>query len=233
MTPNNRTLYINLLDDIIDYYTTGFRTRGAFSDTTGLKNTNTAKDLSKKQLNDIINGEIEACTKCELSGSALNSVPGKGNLDADVMFIGEGPGEMEDIKGEPFVGKAGQLLARMLAAINLRREEVFITNIVKHRPPLNRNPLPEEVAACFPYLERQIELIDPLIICCLGGPAAQTLLKSNASISKLRGTIHRYRDIPLLPTYHPAAVLRFPEKYKRDVWEDLKLLRDFYKDLKK
>jgi DNA polymerase len=149
------------------------------------------------------------------------------------MFIGEGPGEMEDIEGEPFVGKAGQLLTKMLSAIRLKREEVYITNVVKCRPPGNRTPLPEEVGVCFPYLERQIELISPLIICCLGGPAANALLGSDSGISKLRGTIHLYRDIPVIPTYHPAAVLRFPDKYKRQVWNDLKMLRDYYRDIKK
>ena len=139
---------------------------------------------------------------------------------------------MEDIKGEPFVGRAGQLLTKMLAAIELTREEVYITNIVKCRPPQNRAPLPEESGACFPYLERQLELIDPKIICCLGGPSAQLILSTNQGISKLRGTVHRYRGIPVVPTYHPAAVLRFPDKYKRDVWNDLKMLRDFARDLR-
>ena len=121
----------------------------------------------------------------------------------------------------------------MLSAISLTREEVYITNIVKCRPPNNRTPLPEEVEVCFPYLQRQIELISPLILCCLGGPAASTLLASELGISKLRGTIHQFGDYPVIPTYHPAAVLRFPEKYKRHVWNDLKMLRDYYYDLRK
>jgi DNA polymerase len=140
---------------------------------------------------------------------------------------------MEDIKGEPFVGRAGQLLTKMLAAIDLTREEVFITNVVKCRPPNNRTPQPEEVSTCFTYLEKQIELIDPLIICCLGGPAARTMIGSDAGVSKLRGTIHQYKNYAVIPTYHPAAVLRFPERYKRHVWNDLKLLRDYYKDVKR
>jgi DNA polymerase len=124
------------------------------------------------------------------------------------------------------------LLTRMLAAIELTREGVYITNIVKCRPPGNRNPQPDEVDSCYPYLARQIAMIEPLIIVCLGGPAAKTIIKSELGITKLRGTFHRYGVIPVLATYHPAAVLRFPEKYKRDVWNDLKLLRDFYGDLR-
>lgn len=176
--------------------------------------------------------EIWACSKCHLHAGRQKAVPGEGKIDADIMFIGEGPGVQEDLEGRPFVGRAGQLLTRMLAAIQLRREEVYITNIVKCRPPENRVPLPDEVATCFPYLERQIDVIRPLIIVCLGGPAIQALIKTGLGITKLRGSFHRYRDIPVLATYHPAAVLRFPDRYKRDVWNDLKLLRDFYKDIK-
>jgi DNA polymerase len=179
-----------------------------------------------------IEKEIRRCTKCRLHERRRNAVPGSGNRSADILFIGEGPGEQEDMQGLPFVGKAGQLLTKMLAAIDLKREEVFITNIVKCRPPGNRNPQPEEVDACFPYLERQISGIAPLVIVCLGGPAAKAVLKSPLSITRLRGRFHRYGEVPVLATYHPAAVLRFPEKYKRDVWNDLKLLRDFYRDVR-
>jgi DNA polymerase len=179
-----------------------------------------------------IDEEIRRCTKCRLHESRRHAVPGTGNRAADIMFIGEGPGEQEDLQGLPFVGKAGQLLTKMLAAIELKREEVFITNIVKCRPPGNRNPQPDEVDDCFPYLERQIAGISPLVIICLGGPAAKAVLKSSQSITRLRGQFYRYGNIPVLATYHPAAVLRFPEKYKRDVWNDLKLLRDFYRDVR-
>jgi DNA polymerase len=120
----------------------------------------------------------------------------------------------------------------MLSAIGLTRKEVYITNIVKCRPPGNRNPQPDEVERCYTYLARQIAMIEPLIIVCLGGPAAKTIIKRELAITKLRGAFHRYGVIPVLATYHPAAVLRFPEKYKRDVWNDLKLLRDFYRDLR-
>jgi len=221
--------FIQLVDEFIFYFKTGFGEK-KYTDSTEdeVKNKGTVQEQMEK-----IEQEIRSCTRCPLHQSRKNSVPGKGNLHAEIMFIGEGPGEIEDIKGEPFVGKAGELLTRMLKAINLHRGEVYITNIVKCRPPQNRTPLPNEVSSCLPYLERQIELISPLIICCLGGPAVKALLGSPLGISRLRGKIHNYRGIPVIPTYHPSAVLRFPEKYKRDSWNDLKLLRDFYNDLKK
>jgi uracil-DNA glycosylase family 4 len=178
-----------------------------------------------------IDEEIRRCKKCRLHESRKNAVPGTGDPAADILFVGEGPGEQEDMQGLPFVGKAGQLLTKMLSAIDLSRKQVFITNIVKCRPPGNRNPLPDEVESCFPYLERQIGMIQPLVIVCLGGPAAQAILKSTLSITQLRERMQRYADIPVIATYHPAAVLRFPEKYKRAVWNDLKLLRDLYRDL--
>ena len=206
--------------------TTGDKTLGLQSEPYSEPHNEKEKSLS------IIAEEIANCQKCGLYKGRLNPVAGEGNPDADIMFIGEGPGEMEDIKGRPFVGRAGKLLTKMLAAIDLTREEVFITNIVKCRPPNNRTPHPEEVNACFPYLKRQIEIIQPLIICCLGGPAAKTLLNTRVGISKIRGTVQKFGEIPVIPTYHPAAVLRFPDKYKRAVWNDLKLLRDLYKELK-
>ena len=173
---------------------------------------------------------MSTCTRCRLHQGRKNAVPGEGNPRADILLVGEGPGAEEDAQGRPFVGKAGRLLTRMLAAIDLAREEVFITNIVKCRPPQNRNPLPDEAEACFPYLRRQIELVDPLVIVCLGGPAAQRLTGSVLGITRLRGRFHTFLDHPVLPTYHPAAVLRFPEKYKRPVWDDLKMLRSFYRE---
>jgi len=177
------------------------------------------------------------CTLCGLSQGRSHAVPGEGSVDADILLIGEGPGSSEDIQGKPFVGRAGQLLTKMLSAIDITREEVFITNVVKCRPPQNRTPLPEEIGQCLPYLERQIGVINPLIICCLGGPAANTVLGAHVAVSRLRGTIHQYRPdsgpgIPVIVTYHPAAVLRFPDKYRRPVWNDLKLLRDYYRDIK-
>jgi DNA polymerase len=181
---------------------------------------------------DDLDRQIRSCSLCRLHETRRNAVPGTGNTNADVIFIGEGPGEQEDIQGLPFVGRAGQLLTKMLSAIGLSREEVYITNVVKCRPPGNRAPLPDEVESCFPYLQRQIRMIDPCIIMCLGGPASKTMLKTDTGIGKLRGQIYSFNDIPVIATYHPAAVLRFPERYKRDVWNDLKLLRDLYRDMR-
>jgi DNA polymerase len=143
------------------------------------------------------------------------------------MLIGEAPGEQEDLKGEPFVGPAGQLLNEMLKALRLRREEVYITNILKSRPPGNRDPRPEEVTACEPFLRRQIALVQPQIILAIGRIAAQSLLKTDAPLSRLRGKVHRYEVIPLVVTYHPAYLLRNPAA-KRQAWEDLKLAQRVY-----
>jgi len=151
-------------------------------------------------------------------------VPGEGAEDAGFMLVGEAPGATEDETGRPFVGQAGQLLSKILAAINLTREQVFICNVLKHRPPGNRNPRPEEVTACSPFLVRQIELIRPRVIVALGTFAAQTLLETKLSIGKLRGQIHRYYGVPLIVTYHPAALLRNPA-WKRPTWEDVQLAR--------
>jgi DNA polymerase len=140
------------------------------------------------------------------------------------MCVGEAPGAHEDETGHPFVGQAGALLTKILAAIDLTREQVFITNVLKHRPPGNRNPQPDEVAACSPYLVRQIQLIKPKVILALGTFAAQTLLDTKTPIGKLRGAVHRYYGIPLIVTYHPAALLRNPA-WKRPTWEDVKLAR--------
>jgi DNA polymerase len=167
---------------------------------------------------------VASCTRCPLYASATNPVPGTGNPDADLMIVGEAPGANEDAQGVPFVGQAGQLLTKIIEAINLRREEVFIANVLKHRPPGNRNPLPEEVTACSPYLIRQIELVRPKVILALGTFAAQTLLETRLTIGKLRGQIHRYYGVPLIVTYHPAALLRNPA-WKRPTWEDVQLSR--------
>jgi DNA polymerase len=140
------------------------------------------------------------------------------------MCVGEAPGANEDEQGKPFVGQAGQLLTKILAAIDLRREDVFIANVLKHRPPGNRNPLPDEVVACSPYLVRQIELVRPKVILALGTFAAQTLLETKLTIGKLRGQVHRYYGVPLIVTYHPAALLRNPA-WKRPTWEDVQLAR--------
>jgi DNA polymerase len=167
---------------------------------------------------------IEECTRCDLYKTAKCAVPGDGNPDADFMCVGEAPGANEDETGHPFVGQAGGLLTKILAAIDLTREQVFITNVLKHRPPANRNPLPNEVQACSPYLVRQIQMVKPKVILALGTFAAQTLLETKTPIGKLRGAVHRYYGIPLIVTYHPAALLRNPA-WKRPTWEDVKLAR--------
>jgi uracil-DNA glycosylase family 4 len=167
---------------------------------------------------------VATCTRCPLYSTATNPVPGEGNPNADFMCVGEAPGATEDQTGRPFVGAAGQLLTKILAAIEFKREDVFICNVLKHRPPGNRNPLPDEVKACSPYLIRQIELIRPKVILALGTFAAQTLLNTTLSIGKLRGQVHRYYGVPLVVTYHPAALLRNPG-WKRPTWEDVQLAR--------
>jgi uracil-DNA glycosylase family 4 len=173
---------------------------------------------------DEINATVATCRRCSLYATATNPVPGVGNPNAGFMCVGEAPGANEDLQGEPFVGQAGQLLNKILEAIKLRREDVFIANVLKHRPPGNRNPLPEEVTACSPYLVRQIELVRPKVILALGTFAAQTLLETKLTIGKLRGQVHRYYGVPLIVTYHPAALLRNPA-WKRPTWEDVQLAR--------
>jgi uracil-DNA glycosylase family 4 len=167
---------------------------------------------------------IKRCTRCDLYKTATNAVPGEGNPHAGFMCVGEAPGAQEDATGRPFYGQAGQLLTKILQAVNLSREEVFILNVLKHRPPGNRNPLPEEVSACRPYLVRQVELVAPKVILALGTFAAQSLLETKLSIGKLRGSVHRYHGIPVIVTYHPAALLRNPA-WKRPTWEDVQLAR--------
>ena len=170
---------------------------------------------------------VAGCTRCTLHETRTRTVFGTGNRAADWMIVGEAPGADEDRQGEPFVGRAGQLLTAMLAAIGLRREEVYITNILKCRPPENRDPLPEEVACCHEYLERQIALVDPALLLVVGRIAAHNLLQTDLPIGRLRGRVHRYgtAGIPLVVTYHPAYLLRSPLE-KRKSWEDLQLARE-------
>ena len=168
--------------------------------------------------------KVRKCTRCDLYRTATKAVPGEGDPKAELVCVGEAPGAKEDETGRPFVGQAGQLLTKILAAIDLTREQVFICNVLKHRPPGHRNPRPEEVEACSPYLIRQLELIQPKVIVAFGTFAAQTLLQTKAGIGQLRGLVHRYHGIPLIVTYHPAALLRNPA-WKRPTWEDVKLAR--------
>jgi DNA polymerase len=180
-------------------------------------------DARPATLDDIARA-VAACTRCRLYATATNPVPGEGSPTAELVCVGEAPGANEDATGRPFVGQAGQLLTKILAAIDLRREDVFICNVLKHRPPGNRNPLPDEVTACSPYLVQQLELIRPKVIVAFGTFAAQTLLNTKLPIGKLRGSVHRYYGIPLIVTYHPAALLRNPA-WKRPTWEDVQLAR--------
>jgi DNA polymerase len=186
-----------------------------------------AREAKAARLAELDAKQVSVCTKCALHTSRNHTVFGVGNPDADVVFVGEAPGRDEDLQGEPFVGRAGQLLNKILAAIGFQREDVYIANILKCRPPDNRDPAPDEVMQCEPYLIRQLEIIEPKVICALGRVAATTLLKTGMSLTKMRQQVHDYHGIPLIPTYHPAALLRNPN-WKRPAWEDVQKLRALY-----
>lgn len=173
---------------------------------------------------DAIASHISSCTNCGLSQARTHTVPGEGNRDApDILFVGEGPGAEEDVLGRPFVGKAGQLLTKMIEAMGYQREEVFIANVVKCRPPENRKPAREEMEQCLPFLRQQIKLIQPQIIVGLGGTAIEGLLGNKVAITRMRGIWQEYEGIKLMPTFHPSYLLRDPSK-KKEVWRDLKLV---------
>jgi uracil-DNA glycosylase family 4 len=165
---------------------------------------------------------IAACQACKLCTGRTKTVPGEGLAAARLVVVGEGPGKTEDETGRPFVGRAGELLTKILEAIKLPRDQVFICNVVKCRPPENRLPQYDEIAACVPFLHRQIELIKPTVILAMGGTAAQTLLNTKQSLGALRNQVHRFRGIPLIVTYHPAALLRNPN-WKRPTWDDVRI----------
>lgn len=165
--------------------------------------------------------QIGECQRCKLSQNRKNIVFGEGCPDAGLMFIGEGPGKDEDIQARPFVGDAGKLLTRLIIKLGMKREEVYIANIVKCRPPYNRNPEEDEITACMPFIERQIEIINPCVIVCLGRVSMQALLGLNIPISRARGSFFQYNDIPVMPTFHPAYLLRNPGD-KWLTWEDMK-----------
>lgn len=169
---------------------------------------------------DEVAAEIARCDRCPLHRGRTHTVPGEGHADADLMFVGEGPGRDEDLSGRPFVGRAGELLTRIIEAIGFTRETVFIANVVKCRPPNNRTPTPQETGACFPFLERQIEIVDPLVICTLGTPATRQLLGVSDGIGRLRGRAIPWRGRVVVPTFHPAYLLRNPAA-KPAVWEDV------------
>jgi len=172
-----------------------------------------------------VRADIGDCTRCKLHTPGRTQIVfGVGNPEADLMFVGEAPGGEEDIQGVPFVGRAGQLLTKIIEAIGLKREDVYIANVIKCRPPQNRNPEPDEVATCEPFLFQQIDIIKPKVIVALGKFGAQTLLRTLDPISRLRGRVFEYRGSKLIPTFHPAYLLRNPSS-KREVWEDMKLVR--------
>jgi DNA polymerase len=173
-----------------------------------------------------VRGEIMRCTKCPLHKTKKNYVPGEGSLNPDIMFVGEGPGETEDNFGKPFIGKAGQLLDKIIGKMGYNRETVFIGNIVKCRPPNNRDPQPDEVAACKPYLISQVQILEPKVIVCLGRVALNNLMDGSYSITRERGKRFEFMGIPVIPTYHPAYILRQKgkeavSKAKWDTWRDM------------
>jgi uracil-DNA glycosylase family 4 len=180
---------------------------------------------------DTLYEEIHECVKCPLGHTRTKFVFGTGSPKARVMFIGEAPGADEDAQGEPFVGRAGQLLNKIIESVEMKREEVYICNIIKCRPPNNRAPLPMEVETCTPYLLKQIELVKPKFIISLGRTAAQWLLQTNDSLGNLRGRAHDYNGIKLIVTYHPAALLR-NQAWKKPTWEDMKMFKRMYEELK-
>jgi DNA polymerase len=176
-----------------------------------------------------IAAQVRQCRKCDLGGLRTNAVPGEGNPKTRILFVGEAPGADEDVQGRPFVGRAGQLLDKIIGACGLKREDVFIANILKCRPPENREPRPDEIVECLPYLQKQIEILDPEVIVALGGHAAKTLLNTVKGISQLRGQFHEYNagigrpPIKLMATFHPAYLLRnYTPETRRKVWEDMK-----------
>ncbi len=186
---------------------------------------NAADDLDWNALRATVAG----CTRCSLHQTRTQTVFGVGDPNADWMFIGEAPGAEEDRRGEPFVGRSGRLLDQMLAAIGQSRQSVFITNIIKCRPPNNRDPKPEEASACRAYLERQIEIVNPRIIIAVGKIAAQNLLGTDSPVGRMRGKRHSFGNVPLVVTYHPAYLLRSPSQ-KRKSWDDLCLARDIVRE---
>lgn len=179
---------------------------------------------------DLLRQELGPCTRCKLHSGRKNIVFGVGNPQADLMIIGEGPGADEDQQGIPFVGKAGQLLTKIIESMGFKRDDVYIANVVKCRPPNNRNPEEDEINACKPFLLKQIEIISPKIIMCLGKFAAQEVLQTKISITKLRGDFRSYNGIPVMPSFHPAYLLRNPDA-KREMWEDCKKVMAKLKEL--
>ena len=183
-----------------------------------------SEDPLKEASLDAVAAMVHECTQCGLCESRTNAVPGEGPGDASLVVVGEGPGATEDETGRPFVGRAGELLTEILAAIDLPREQVYICNVVKCRPPSNRKPQQDEIDACVPYLQRQLEILKPAVILAMGGTAAETLLGTRQSLGSLRNKVHEFRGTPLVVTYHPAALLRNPN-WKKPTWDDVRIAR--------
>ena len=210
-------------------HVTGLRTLGVTAlpaiaaSAATLTDTSTADRLTR------LAREVEVCRRCPLYRTRTHAVVSDGSPEAKLVFIGEAPGRDEDLQGKPFVGAAGQLLTKMIQAMGLKREEVYICNVLKDRPPGNRTPLPEEVEACFPFLQEQLAIIQPSVICTLGAVATKALLGPHVSITKVRGEVRDYQGIPLVPTFHPAYLLRNPPA-KKFAWEDLKRVKKLLED---
>ena len=190
---------------------------------------NAAENTERSQSLAQLRKELGECSRCKLHSTRTHLVYGVGNPSADLMFVGEAPGRDEDQQGIPFVGRAGQLLTKIIEAIDLNRDDVYIANVIKCRPPNNRNPEPDEIQTCQPFLFGQIDVIQPKVIVALGAFAVRTLLQSEEAISRLRGRVFDYRGAKLVPTFHPAYLLRSPDK-KREVWEDMKRVRSMLRE---
>jgi uracil-DNA glycosylase family 4 len=217
------------LELIDDWLATGFRARHDAAPEAGAVEAPAAPSSDRQAVLDAVAAEVAACTRCQLSMNRTRTVPGEGSHDPLVLFVGEGPGEEEDRTGRPFVGAAGKYLDKWIAAAGLDRGRCFIANCVKCRPPRNREPHPDELSACLPYLERQVTALAPRVIVCLGRIAAQTLLGTTTGVGALRGKVHDRKGIPLIATYHPSAVLR-DQALRGPVWEDLKRLKGLLAD---
>jgi DNA polymerase len=214
------------------FFTGGFTVRGEIREqeqAQPVQRTDAASTAAKQAQLDKIAEDTRACRKCDLGSLRTNAVPGEGSCDARIVFVGEGPGADEDTQGRPFVGRAGQLLDKILKAMDLERNDVYICNILKCRPPDNRDPKPDEIFHCLPYLQQQIEIIEPDIIVALGAHAAKTLLETTKSIGQLRGQFQQYypglgkKPVKLMATYHPAYLLRnYSSDNRRRVWDDMK-----------
>lgn len=212
-----------------EFFSGGFGVKGRNPAPPGQQQVNSGIASRKEAELEKLAQEVRACRKCDLGSVRRNAVPGEGSATTRLVFVGEAPGGDEDLQGRPFVGRAGQLLDRVIEACGLKRRDVFICNVLKCRPPENRDPRPEEIICCLPYLQKQIEIIEPEIIVALGAHAARTLLNTNKSIGQLRGQFHQYcaglgrPPIKLMATFHTAYLLRnYSEENRRKVWDDMK-----------